>query len=515
MSSSVLRHPSISLRAVIFIVLVCACLIGTDVWRSWNARTTQLQQMETSTSNLAEATAQQADDTIKEADTVLLGFVERVQHDGRGASAMDRMRRLMVMRVAELSQLNGLFLYDEHGRWLAISRPTLPQGYNNADREYFVFHRTHPDLGPHIGLPVRSRSTGKWVIPVSRRINHVDGSFGGVALATIDIDFFRSFYDSLQIGRAGAIALVLDRGTMVLRRPFSESFVGKDIMDTGLFRAYQAQRTVGMTVTQSSQDGATRLDSFRQLKHYPVFVAIALSKDEVLVGWWNDTLLHSGAAAFLVVAVSFFGWRLVQQIRLRTQTERELIQARDALTGFNQALELLAMQDGLTGLANRRQFDAVLNDEFSRAMRHASTLALVMLDVDCFKQYNDIYGHAAGDDCLRAISRAIRDLTPSRPGDLVARYGGEELAILLPNTDAAGAVKVAEKIRQAICELRIEHAGNPGGIVTLSAGVESLVPVEDAGDEPVRLIEAADRALYAAKTGGRNRVCSVRETTSA
>ena len=140
------------------------------------------------------------------------------------------------------------------------------------------------------------------------------------------------------------------------------------------------------------------------------------------------------------------------------------------------------MQDGLTGLANRRQFDLTLNDEFSRAIRHASTLALILADVDCFKQYNDIYGHAAGDECLRAISCAIRDVTAQRPGDLAARYGGEEIAILLPDTDVAGAVTVAEKIRSAVHNLEIEHAGNPSGFVTLSAGVDVFNPAPGSGE---------------------------------
>lgn len=117
-----------------------------------------------------------------------------------------------------------------------------------------------------------------------------------------------------------------------------------------------------------------------------------------------------------------------------------------------------------------------------------------------FKQYNDVYGHAAGDDCRRTIIRAIRDLTPKRPGDLVARYEEEALAVLLPSTDVA----VAEKIRHAIYNLRIEHAGSPAGFVTVSAGVDSLVPAWES-DEPVRLI----KALHAAKTVGRNRACSI------
>jgi diguanylate cyclase (GGDEF)-like protein len=130
-----------------------------------------------------------------------------------------------------------------------------------------------------------------------------------------------------------------------------------------------------------------------------------------------------------------------------------------------------------------------------------------MIDVDYFKQYNDINGHSAGDDCLRAISKTIRMLTPKRPGDLAARYGGEEIGILLPNTDAAGAAAVAERIRAAIAALGMPHAGSPRAVVTISAGVAAMVPERGVGS-PAMLVEAADQALYAAKSAGRNRVCS-------
>jgi diguanylate cyclase (GGDEF)-like protein len=212
----------------------------------------------------------------------------------------------------------------------------------------------------------------------------------------------------------------------------------------------------------------------------------------------------------LVIVVGLFGWHLIRQIELRTTAEAELTKTHVSLEKLNRTLERLAMQDGLTGLANRRQFDVTLHNEFSRATRHASALALIMMDVDCFKQYNDIYGHAAGDECLRTISGLIRDLTARRPGGLAARYGGEEIAVLLPNTDVAGAVAIADNFRSAIRGLEIEHSGSPAGFVTISAGVDARVPTRDAG-EPTELILAADKALYEAKRKGRNRVFAARD----
>ncbi|WP_459251586.1 sensor domain-containing diguanylate cyclase [Paraburkholderia nemoris] len=505
----ILNRPSIIWRAIAFVAIVCLSLIVLDGWRSWSARSVQLAEMDVATSNLSQAMARQADDTFKEADTALLGIVERVQHDGTGPAALKRLHDVLVMHQQELPQLAGLFVYDENGIWIVNSTPTPLNRFNNSDREYFIFHRHNADPGPHIGVPVISRSSGKWVIPVSRRINKPDGSFGGVVLATVDIGFFEAFYNDLQIGNAGAVALVLNSGVMLIRRPFDVKAIGKDMRGTELYHYYTTRGPAGTAFIKSAQDGVTRLNNYRSLPDYPVFVAAALSKDEILHEWWRDTIWHSSGVLCLVIVVGLFGWHLIRQIELRTTAEAELTKTHASLEALNRTLERLAMQDGLTGLANRRQFDVALQNEFSRATRQASALALIMVDVDCFKQYNDIYGHAAGDDCLRTISHLIRDLTARRPGDLAARYGGEEIAVLLPNTDVFHAVEIADTIRSAIRGLEIEHSGNPTGFVTISAGVDARIPIRGAS-EPTELILAADKALYEAKSTGRNRVLAAR-----
>ena len=183
--------------------------------------------------------------------------------------------------------------------------------------------------------------------------------------------------------------------------------------------------------------------------------------------------------------------------------------AEERLAALNAELAHVAASDALTGLANRRRFDEALVSEWRRATRDGSRLSLLMIDVDRFKLYNDAYGHPEGDSCLKAVAGVLRDLV-RRPGDLVARYGGEELAVLLPGTDAAGAAKVAERCRAAVAALARPHAGNDacGGIVTVSVGCATRGPAGSRDDEPKTLVEAADIRLYEAKRTGRDRVVS-------
>jgi diguanylate cyclase (GGDEF)-like protein len=168
-------------------------------------------------------------------------------------------------------------------------------------------------------------------------------------------------------------------------------------------------------------------------------------------------------------------------------------------------LRQMVFIDGLTGVANRRSFDESLRAEWRRAARHSTPLALLMLDVDHFKRFNDRYGHQAGDECLRQVAAAISGGV-HRPGDLVARYGGEEFACILPATDFDGAMAVATAIEERVRALKTEHADSDiCQVVTLSIGVAFGMPEPDS--DPVRLLALADAQLYRAKCSGRGRAC--------
>ncbi|RYB02539.1 diguanylate cyclase domain-containing protein [Lichenibacterium ramalinae] len=192
-------------------------------------------------------------------------------------------------------------------------------------------------------------------------------------------------------------------------------------------------------------------------------------------------------------------------VLLRDVTQRKA--AEERLAALNAELAAVASSDALTGLANRRRFDAALAEEAGRAARDGTPLSLLMLDVDRFKLYNDAFGHPEGDACLRAVADALLTVV-RRPSDLVARYGGEEVAVLLPGTDAAGSLRVAERCRAAVAALKRPHPGNAacGGVVTVSLGCATLDAGDGAPADAAALVSLADARLYEAKRTGRDRV---------
>ena len=169
----------------------------------------------------------------------------------------------------------------------------------------------------------------------------------------------------------------------------------------------------------------------------------------------------------------------------------------------NERLQMLASLDGLTSIANRRSLEDRFEEEWRRAVRTQKPLALLLIDIDHFKQFNDLYGHHLGDRCLQTVARELSDCL-RRPEDFLARYGGEEFVVLLPHTELEGARVVAECIRAAIAELAIEHGASPSGCLTVSIGCSACCPTN--GHMQLDLLQKADAALYGAKNAGRNRV---------
>jgi diguanylate cyclase (GGDEF)-like protein/PAS domain S-box-containing protein len=174
----------------------------------------------------------------------------------------------------------------------------------------------------------------------------------------------------------------------------------------------------------------------------------------------------------------------------------------DVLLRLNKQLESLSFHDALTGLANRRMYDKTMEVEWARAQRKQEPVSLIVIDIDHFKQYNDLYGHTKGDECIAAVANAL-DGVAARPTDLLARYGGEEFVLMLPNTDREAALMLAERCRSTVEGKRIPHAAsNVSDVVTISIGLSTVVPSE--ATDPSSIFDAADKMLYQAKQNGRN-----------
>jgi diguanylate cyclase (GGDEF)-like protein len=497
------KRPVLAWMSICFAV-ICALMISISGWIVISSREVRLKEAQVTTQNMARTLAAQAFMEIKVADVLLEDIIERTRHEGVGDAARERLRAHLEQLAKSSDNINGLFVFDQDGAWLATSLGAPASG-DNSDRDYFSFHRTHKQYTPHIGAPVLSKTSGQWVIPVSRRIEHADGSFGGVVLVALQLDSFERVYDSLNLGETGTAFFALNDGTLMYRRPFDAGMIGMNVSAGDVLTAYREKGPIGTGMMTAKVDGIERLYSYRHLDQYPLIVAAGLSKEDVFADWdWLAVEIMGGTLGAVVALVWLFR-KLLYQIAVREQIEATLKVTAGELEKANANLEAMAMKDGLTGLANRRAFDDTLEHEVRRAQRDNKLLSLIMMDVDFFKKFNDAYGHLAGDECLRAIARALA-ASVGRSEDLAARYGGEEFAVIMPGAETEGALQVAESIRQAVMALNIRHAGNSTGTVTISLGVATIAPGQDHGADQQSLIKLADERLYQSKSGGRNRV---------
>ncbi|WP_155293413.1 sensor domain-containing diguanylate cyclase [Comamonas testosteroni] len=488
------------LAACLLFVVFVSVLAATG-WQIWSARQRTLAEIDTHNRNLAQTLDTYAEGVLTQSSMLLLGMAERLEVEGVTPALLQRMQRLGSRQEQLLNQLNELRVVDAHGQWLMSSKGIFPAGASSADRSFFQLHRDNPSHDISIGPPIRSRSTGKWVLTVSRRFENRQGQFGGVIVVALGIENFLGLFGKIDIGKQGVISLATTNGQLLVRYPFSEKNLGQDFSRSPNFLRYFSGLKSGTASFRSGIDDTERLYAFWSNDRYPIFTTVAQGKHEALSAWRRQALLTVGVVLSLLIILAVIGWRLIQTIRLRTQAESSLMAAREKLLEANRQLGHLAARDSLTGLANRRHFDETLDREARRTAREGTPLSLLLLDLDHFKGFNDSYGHVAGDECLKQVSRELKLIT-KRPGDLAARYGGEEMGIILPNTSLAGAMHLAQKLLQRIQGLGIAHQASPLGTVTVSIGVASLHG--EGPHQPVELIEAADHALYRAKAAGRN-----------
>ncbi|WP_234004965.1 sensor domain-containing diguanylate cyclase [Cronobacter turicensis] len=487
------------LAFLLLISLLVIAVSGSSLWQSWQH---SIEETERQARNQSISLARQAEDTFLQVQLTLDELVRRSEDIFLQPADWNGSRGLLAQQQRQLPQLHGLFVYDASGDWIATSASVYPAQANNADRDYFRWHTQHSDTGMHIGHVIRSRSTGELVVPVSVRLNNREGRFRGVLLATVKLDYFHQFYGYYEMGPSDTLGITFADSTVLYVRPFPDSYINRTLSSSPLFTRMLKIAPTGGGAWKSAIDGVPRIFGYATLERYPLVVSAGYDVDKLRAAWWRNNIPTLALNAVLLGVVLIFGVLVLRQIRASLRYQRELISLQDDLTRSNHILQDLALLDGLTGLANRRQFDIYLEQCITRAQATGAPVSLVMCDIDYFKIYNDTQGHVAGDACLKAVGDILRHL-PLHNTDRVARYGGEEFAIILPGADAHAAQRVALRALEAIHHARLSHPATPREekVLTISAGAATVTDGDVNGET---LKSRADDALYQAKRAGRN-----------
>ncbi|MBP2171273.1 diguanylate cyclase (GGDEF)-like protein [Erwinia toletana] len=509
LSASLLLNSSLGRSITVFVCLLFVAVVIINLWslkESWQRTVGDAEQTAV---NLSLSQARQAEDTVLQTEITLRDIQRDIQAGNLTSLDASALSNTMRELRSRLPQLHGLFYFNASGKWVARSVDREPVGANNADREYIHFHRNNRHTGIHIGPVIRSRSTGDLVIPVSLRMNDAAGAFAGVLLATIRVDYFRQYYSYYEMGSKDVLVLMLADSSVLYARPMPDSYIGMSLAESPLFRQMLIKSDRGSGEWSSVLDGQPRIFGFARSQRYPLVVAAGYDRATLIDQWLKERLQDMALNAALLISILFMGGSVLRQVRTNIKNQSELAHLRDELTSVNHALQALALVDGLTGVANRRQFDTVLEQSLQRSASNGQPVSLIMMDIDYFKRYNDTYGHVAGDNCLKRVGEILRAM-PHRQADLIARYGGEEFAIVLHDTTLQEARVIAQRAVDVVRETAISHQSSdrPEHVVTLSAGCFTLTASGNPGDVR-RIKEGADRALYAAKRNGRNRVSAL------
>ena len=281
--------------------IFCVMLLALDALGLWRAHERRFQEAGRSAANTAQAVARQADDAITAADLALAWVVRRVEGDLDRDDFFGDLGEALAARATSLPQVAELFVFDEAGNWVANSLRVMPRDANSSAAPYFVHHRANPNPEAYIGPPEKSRINGEWVMTVSRRISRPDGSFAGVAAATIPLSYFKDFHVGLDLGPNGVIALLGDSGALLMRHPFIEPAADADASHLTLFRAYLARPARGLVRERSPVDGIERLYAYRHSDRYPIVVTAGLSYEALMAPWIDDALVHAVLLLVLVL----------------------------------------------------------------------------------------------------------------------------------------------------------------------------------------------------------------------
>jgi diguanylate cyclase (GGDEF)-like protein len=477
------RRPFKRLVAAIFVIVLCFCLICGKVLL--DARhTASARAVEVATSLVA-ALNSDIVRNIESYDLSLRGVIEGLEFPEITTVSPALRQAILFDRSSTAKHLHAIMLLDENGIVRLDSRTPSPKPVSRAERDYFQVHKQEDFPKLFVSEPFFTSVTHKQIIAISRRLSHPDGSFAGVVVGAMRLSYFQQLFKDASLGSGGNITLSRTDGKLLMRWPYQDALLGRDLKGAELYRRLAHART-GHFETNALTDGVHRLVVYSQVGDLPLVLGVGQSTDDIYAEWRGYAFAIGSLMTLLCGLSILLTFHLASEMRRRNAAET--------------TLAFLARTDDLTGLANRRLFNEAIDREWRRAMRERSSLALVMCDADLFKSYNDCHGHQAGDNLLHAVGTAMNE-SIRRGSDVAARYGGDEFAILLSGTSADDAVRIAEQVRSRFAEICVQQ-----GIAhsSLSIGVASVIPRP--GEDQGSLVAAADEAAYRAKRLGRDRI---------
>lgn len=420
-------------------------------------------------------------------DSILKSAIA-VLEDGAVSSLETRIQsRLLARMVGQFPYIHAIVVLSPNGdvRYSSVGGVPAREFYGDAD--FFREQVSGALVGPYMGLMEHEGLKGpEFQIAISRRITY-EGQFRGVAVIFVRLRDFRDQFTNINIGSGSTLVLVHDIGRVLTRKPSLDGRGDFGVEFPPTRMNWVRRSSAGTYTADSDVDERPRLFVFQRVPDWPLNLVVGIPVDTINEEWRSRTTV-AGMIAFMgCVGLLVIGFKLRRERIKRVEAEA--------------ALEQLSVTDHLTGIANRRRFEEIVQREFRRAQRTDGWLSIAIIDADHFKALNDRFGHTAGDETLKMIASTLSSHA-RRASDLVARLGGEEFAIVLPDTSAVAAFELVERVRRTMQDYAESPAGPPA--TTISAGVASTKD-RPAPESVAALIEAADQALYRAKNGGRNR----------
>lgn len=459
-------------------------LFAIDLWTNGDR---DHEQARLSASNIVASISSEIERNLELYDLSLQAVVDGMKMP-EFSQFSPKIRNLVLFdRASTAKDMGSIFVLDQSGTVIVDSRTLTPIAANHVDRDYFKVQELNPIAGLYVSRPWQDFN-GEYVIAISRRLSNADGAFSGVVVGTLRLSYIANLFGKIQRGNGDALTLIREDGSFVMRAPFSADLMGRSFAGSPIFQRLVSYPSGAFDYT-AQIDGVKRLYAFQRVGEHPLVLSYGVSLDSIYAGWWRNVWLKGPVILALAVINMALVAFLAFALRRRSEAEHRI--------------SIMATTDSLTGLSNRRRLDELFDLEWRRAMRAQGPIALLMIDADNFKAYNDQFGHQSGDSALVAIANCIAGTT-RRATDVSARYGGEEFAVLLPGMSITSAFDLAEKIRHSLLALRADQQGRADSTPTVSIGVASMIPRE--GLHPKDLIKAADAALYEAKRKGRDRI---------